>query len=163
VHRVLNAELNFTSAKELNNFCEEELCEPWQKAMQSIQDNDTWELSTLPAGHRAIDLKWIYKVKHDEASNTIQHKAHLVAKGYVQLAGVDFDKVFVLVACLELVRMLVALAAHSHWAVHHMDVKSVFLNGTIKEELYVHRPPGFIVVGREGMVLRLRKVLYRLR
>jgi hypothetical protein len=71
MRRVLNAELNFMSAEESNNFRKAEQCEPWHKAMQSIQDNDTWELSMLPADHRAISLKWIYKVKHDEASNII--------------------------------------------------------------------------------------------
>jgi hypothetical protein len=90
-------------------------------------------------------------------------KARLVAKGYVQHAGVDFDKVFAPVARLELVHMLVVLVAHSHWEVHQMDVKSVFLNETIKEEVYVHQPPGFVIVGREGMVLCLCKAMYRLR
>jgi hypothetical protein len=59
--------------------------------------------------------------------------------------------------------MLVALTAHEHWTVHHMDVKSAFLNGALKEEAYVHQPPGFIISGNEGKVLRLHKALYRLR
>jgi hypothetical protein len=101
-------------------------------------------------------------VKRDEASNIIRHKAHLVAKGYVQHIGVDFNEVFTPMARLESVCMLMALAAHSRWVVHHKYVKSVFLNGTIKEEVYVHQPPGFVITGREGMVLHLRKALYGL-
>jgi hypothetical protein len=165
--RVLHVELNFTSTEEPNTFREAEQYEPWCKAMQeemkSIQDNNTWELTTLPVGPRAIGVEWVYKVKHNKEGKIIRHKARLVAKGYVQRASMDFYEVFAPVARLESVRMLVALAAHSCWTVHHMDVKSAFLNGTIKEEVYVHQPPGFVVTGKEGMVLRLRKALYGLR
>jgi hypothetical protein len=85
-----------------------------------------------------------------------------VVKGYVQRAGVDFDEVFAPVARLESVRMMVALAAHEGREVHHMDVKSVFLNGVLKEEVYVQQPPAFIIPGSEGMVLHLHKALYSL-
>jgi 6-phosphofructokinase len=165
--RVLNTELNFTSADELASFKEAEKEVAWQGAMseemKTIEDNKTWELTMLPAGHRAIDLKWVYKVKWNEAGDVVQHKARLVVKGYVQRAGIDFDEVFALVAWLESVRMLVALAAHERWEVHHMDVKSAFLNGMIKEEVYVQQSLGFIITSSEHKVLRLRKVLYGLR
>jgi hypothetical protein len=165
--RVLNTELNFTSADELASFKEAEKEVAWQGAMseemKTIEDNKTWELTTLPAGHRAIDLKWVYKVKWNEAGDVVQHKARLVVKGYVQRAGIDFDEVFALVAWLESVRMLVALAAHERWEVHHMDVKSAFLNGMIKEEVYVQQSLGFIIASSEHKVLRLCKVLYGLR
>jgi hypothetical protein len=93
----------------------------------------------------------------------IKHKARLVAKGYAQRQGVDFDEVFALVACIETVRMLLALAAHCGWQVHHMYVKSAFLNGNLAEEVYVHQPPGFTIPGDEHKVLRLRKALYVLK
>jgi hypothetical protein len=100
--------------------------------MKAIEDNDTWELTSLPAGHRAIGLKWVYRVKRNEAGNIVRHKARLVvAKSYVQRAGIDFDEVFAPVARLESMRMMVALAAHEGWEVHHMNVKSAFLNGVI--------------------------------
>jgi hypothetical protein len=86
-----------------------------------------------------------------------------VVKGYVQRAGIDFDEVFAPVARLESVWMMVALAAHEGWEVHHMDVKSAFLNGMIKEEVYVQQPPGFSTTGSENKVLRLHKALYDLR
>jgi hypothetical protein len=74
-----------------------------------------------------------------------------------------FDDTFTLVALMESVRLLFALAAQKGWRVHHMDVKSAFFNGDLKEEIYVHQPPGFAIPGKEGNVLRLRKALYGLR
>ena len=92
-----------------------------------------------------------------------KHKARLVAKGYVQRQGIDFEDAFAPVVRLESVRLLLALAASEGWTVHHMDVKSAFLNGVLKEEVYVAQPPGFVVSGEEGKVLRLVKALYGLR
>ncbi|WVZ93487.1 LOW QUALITY PROTEIN: hypothetical protein U9M48_039462 [Paspalum notatum var. saurae] len=110
------------------------------------------ELADLPRGHRAITLKWVFKLKRDEAGAIIKHKARLVARGFVQQEGIDFDDAFAPVARMESVRLLLALAAQEGWHVHHMD-----------EEVYVHRPPGFEIPGKEGKVLRLRKALYGLR
>jgi hypothetical protein len=141
--RVLDAVLNFTSADESASFREAEQEESWRQAMseemKAIEDNETWELTVLLAGHRAIGLKWVYKC--NEAGNIVRHKARLVVKGYVQHVGIDFDEVFAPVARLESVRMLVALVVHERWTVHHMDIKSVFLNETLKEEVYVQQPP----------------------
>ena len=139
----------------------------WRSAMdeemQSIDDNRTWELTELPPGHRAIGLKWVYKLKKDAHGAVVKRKARLVAKGYVQVQGVDFEDVFAPVARMDSVRVLIALAAHQAWPVHHMDVKSTFLNGDLLEEVYVVQPPGYAVPGKEEKVLRLRKALYRLR
>jgi hypothetical protein len=109
--------------------------------LQSIDENGTWTLTDLPTGHRAIGLKWVYKVKKDKNRRIVKHKAHLVAKGYVQRPGVDFEEVFALVARLESVRLILVLAAHRGWEVHHMDVKSAFLNGELEEVVYVSQPP----------------------
>jgi hypothetical protein len=87
----------------------------------------------------------------------------LVAHSFVQREGIDFDDTFTPVARIESVRLLFTLAAQEGWRVHHMDVKSAFLNGDLKEEVYVHQPPGFVIPGKEGKVLRLRKALYGLR
>ena len=105
----------------------------------------------------------MYKVKHDEKGNIAKYKACLVTKGYVQRPGVDFEEVFALVARLESVRLVLAIAAHFGWGVHHMDVKSAFLNGELQEEVYVHQPPGFIDDKHKYKVLRLHKALYGLR
>jgi len=115
-----------------------------QEEMNSIHDNATWSLVELPRGHRAIGLKWVYKVKRDENGNIVKYKARLVAKGYVQRAGVDFEEVYAPVARLESVRLVLAIAAHYGWGIHHMDVKSAFLKGDLQEEVYVQQPPGFV-------------------
>ena len=130
--------------------------------MQAIEANKTWEVSPLPKGQKAIGLKWVFKVKKDPEGNIVKHKARLVAKGYAQVQGVDFDEVFAPVARIETVRVLLALAAQGGWQVHHMDVKSAFLNGDLSETVYVKQPPGFIV-GDGDKVLKLRKALYGLR
>ena len=103
------------------------------------------------------------QLKKDASGAVVWHKVLLVAKGYVQRAGIDFDEVFALVARIESVRLLLALAAHRGWEVHHMDVKSAFLNGVLKEEVYVSQPAGFVVDGAEHKLLRLRKALYGLK
>jgi hypothetical protein len=105
----------------------------------------------------------VYKLKRNEAGNIVKHKARLVARGFVQQEGIDFDEVFAPVERMESVRLLLALVAQEGWQVYHMDVKSAFLNGDLKDEVYVHQPAGFIIAGQEGKVLRLRKALYGLR
>lgn len=139
----------------------------WEKAMReeltSIESNGTWVLCDLPKGHKPIGLKWVYKLKKDPDGAIVKHKARLVTKGYVQRQGVDFDEVFAPVARMESVRLLVALAAEFKWKIHHMDVKSAFLNGDLNEEVYVCQPPGFEVTGEDSKVYRLKKALYGLK
>ena len=155
------------SAAEEPASVEDALDEPaWRSAMEaemdSIRSNSTLSLASLPAGHRAIGLKWVFKVKRDPDGNIVKHKARLVAKGYAQRQGVDFDEVFAPVARLETVRLLLAVAAQRRWSVHHMDVRSAFLNGELQEEVYVHQPAGFIDSCNPNKVLKLQKALYGL-
>jgi hypothetical protein len=105
--------------------------------MTSIEASGTWKLVEPPAHTRPIGLKWVFKAKKDAASIVTKHKPHLVAKGYVQRQGIDFDEVFAPVARLESVRLLLAHAACQGWAVHHMDDKFAFLNGVLQEEVFV--------------------------
>ena len=105
----------------------------------------------------------MFKLKKNELGAVIKHKARLVARGFVQQEGIDFDDAFAPVARMESVWVLLALAAQEGWRVHHMDVKSAFLNGDLKEEVYVKQPPGYTVAGEEGKVYRLHKALYGLR
>jgi hypothetical protein len=93
----------------------------------------------------------------------VKHKARLVAKGTAQKAGIDYDEVYAPVARLDSVRLLLALAAQEGSHVHHLDVKSAFLNGDLQEEVYVTQPPGFESQGQEHKVLRLNKALYGLK
>lgn len=155
------------AAEEPTSFAEAEKEACWRHAMKeelaAIQDNETWEITSLPTGQRPIGLKWVYKLKKDPQGVVVKHKARLVAKGYVQKKGVDFEDVFAPVARLETVRLLIALAAQEGWEVHHMDVKSAFLNGGLCEEVYVSQPPGYVEEGNEHKVLKLKKALYGLR
>jgi hypothetical protein len=98
----------------------------------------------LPPGRHAVGLKWGFKVKRDEQGAVIRHKAWLLVKGYSQRQGVDYEEVFAHVAELEVVRLMLALSAHEEWEIHHMDVKSAFLNGDLNEEVFVLEPPGFV-------------------
>jgi hypothetical protein len=153
--------------EEPGNYNEAKDVPSWRRAMEeelsSINDNKTWTLTTLPAGHKAIGLKWVFKLKRDSKGEVVKHKARLVAKGYVQRQGIDFEEVFAPVARLETVRLLIAIAAQEGWQVHHMDVKSAFLNGDLVEEVYVAQAPGFEKKGEEHKVLKLHKALYGLR
>jgi hypothetical protein len=105
----------------------------------------------------------VYKVKRDEKGDIAKYKARLVAKGYVQRPDIDFEEVFAPVARLESVILVLTIAAHFGWVVHHMDVKSAFLNGELQEEVYIHQPPGFIDDKHKNRVLRLHTTLYGLR
>uniref|UniRef100_A0ACD5TR82 Uncharacterized protein n=1 Tax=Avena sativa TaxID=4498 RepID=A0ACD5TR82_AVESA len=162
-----HAGLCFLAAEEPASVEEALADQAWGKAMQeemsAIDENQTWALTDLPGTHRAIGLKWVFKVKRDPAGNIVKYKARLVAKGYAQRQGVDFEEVFAPVARLETVRLLLALAAQGGWQVHHMDVKSAFLNGDLVKEVYVQQPPGFIDGKQKNKVYRLRKALYGLR
>nr|GEZ01937.1 ribonuclease H-like domain, reverse transcriptase, RNA-dependent DNA polymerase [Tanacetum cinerariifolium] len=121
------------------------------------------EITTLPKGHKAIGLKWVFKTKRDVNENIIKHKARLVAKGYIQEHGIDFEKVFAPVARMETIRLLLTIAANNKWKVHHLDVKSAFLHGDLKKEVYVTQPEGSVEKQDQGKVYRLIKALYGLR
>jgi hypothetical protein len=158
--------LFLVAAEEPRSVAEALTEQSWKKAMEeemrAIHENQTCVPCVLPPKQKAIGLKWVFKVKNDPKGNVVKHKARLVAKGYAQRQGIDFDEVYALVAKIETVRVLLALAAHGGWEVHHMDVKSVFLNGDLTEIVFVQQPPGFIVGGADK-VLRLKKALYGLR
>ncbi|GJR09443.1 retrovirus-related pol polyprotein from transposon TNT 1-94 [Tanacetum coccineum] len=122
-----------------------------------------WELVDKPFGKNVIKLKWLWKNKKDEDQTVIHNKARLVAKGYAQEEGIDFEESFAPVARLEAVRIFVAYAAHKSFPIYQMDVKTAFLNGPLKEEVYVAQPDGFIDPDHPDKVYRLRKALYGLK
>ena len=134
-----------------------------QKELEAIEKNKTWALTKLPSGHKPLVLKWVFKREKNNEGNVIKYKVRLVAKGHVQRQEVDFEKVFALVARLDTVWLILALAAQHGWEVHHLDVKSTFLNGDLQEELYVVQPEGFIIKAEEHKMYKLSKALYGLR
>lgn len=139
----------------------------WREAMESeiksIEKNNTWELTALPDGFTPIGVKWVYKTKLNEDGEVDKHKARLVAKGYAQCYGIDYTEVFAPVARLDTIRSIIAVAAQSSWEIFQLDVKSAFLHGELKEDVYVRQPEGFIKKGEEGKVYKLRKALYGLK
>lgn len=139
----------------------------WREAMSSeieaIERNQTWELAILPEGIKPIGVKWVFKTKLNENGNVEKFKARLVAKGYAQRHGVDYTEVFAPVARLDTIRTILAIAAEYSWAVFQLDVKSAFLHGELKEEVFVQQPEGFIKKGEEDKVYKLKKALYGLK
>jgi len=102
-------------------------------------------------------------LKRNAEGEVVKHKARLVAKGYVQKKGIDFKEVFAPVARLDTVRLILTLAANRGWQVHHLDVKTAFLNGDLEEEVYVSQPEGFEEKAKEKHVVKLSKALHGLR
>ncbi|GJY12074.1 putative reverse transcriptase, RNA-dependent DNA polymerase, partial [Tanacetum coccineum] len=102
-----------------------------------------WTLVDLPHSKRAIGTKWVYSNKKDKRGIVIRNKVRLVAQGYTQEEGIDYDVVFALVARIEANRLFLAYASFKDFVVYQMDVKSAFLYGKIEEEFYVCQPPGF--------------------
>ncbi|GKA46409.1 retrovirus-related pol polyprotein from transposon TNT 1-94 [Tanacetum coccineum] len=124
---------------------------------------NVWELVDKPFGKTVINLKLLWKNKKDEDNTVIRNKARLVAKGYRQEEGIDFEESFAPVARLEAVWIFVAYAAHKSFPIYQMDVKTAFLNGPLKEEVYVSQPDGFVDPDHPEKVYRLRKALYGLK
>nr|GEX49918.1 Gag-Pol polyprotein [Tanacetum cinerariifolium] len=120
----------------------------WINAMQEelhqFDKLQVWELVDKPFGKNVIKLKWLWKNKKDEEQTVIRNKVRLVAKGYAHEEGIDFEESFALVARLEAVRIFVAYAAHKSFLIYQMEVKTTFLNGPLKEEVYVAQPDGFV-------------------
>ncbi|GJX59981.1 putative ribonuclease H-like domain-containing protein [Tanacetum coccineum] len=114
-----------------------------QEELLQFKLQKVWTLVDLPKGKRVIGTKWVYKNKKDGRGIVVRNKARLVAQGYTQEEGIDYDKVFAHIARIEAIRLFLAYASFMGLIVYQMDVKSAFLYGTIKEEVYVCQPPGF--------------------
>jgi hypothetical protein len=138
----------------------------WVLAMQEELNNFTrnlvWHLVPCP-NQNVVGTKWVFRNKQDEHGVVIRNKARLVAKGYSQVEGLDFDETYAPVARLESIRILLAYATYHGFKLYKMDVKSAFLNGPIKEEVYVEQPPSFEDSEYPNYVYKLSKALYGLK
>ena len=133
------------------------------KEINSIEENEVWTLTELPDGVRPVSCKWVYKTKHDIDGNVDSYKARLVAQGYSQIEGVDYDQTFAPVARFESVRTLLSLAVQYDLKLHQMDVQNAFLNGKLEENIFIKQPKGFEVAGKEHCYYKLNKSLYGLK
>nr|GEY75252.1 retrovirus-related Pol polyprotein from transposon TNT 1-94 [Tanacetum cinerariifolium] len=137
--------------------------EAMQEELHEFEHLEVWELVPQPNKVMVITLKWIYKVKLDELGGILKNKACLVARGYRQEEGIDFEESFAPVARLEAIRIFLEYAAHKNMVVYQMDVKTAFLNGNLRENVYVSQPDGFVDPDNPNHVYKFKKALYGLK
>ena len=130
--------------------------------MGSMYENKMWTLVDLPNDRQAIENKWIFKKKTDADGNGTVYKARLAVKGFRQVQGVDYDETFSHVAMLKSVQIMLAIAIFYDYEIWQMDVKTAFLNGFLKEELYMMQPEGFVDPKRANKVCKLEQSIYGL-
>ena len=134
-----------------------------QKELNQLERSGVWKLVPRPKNYPTICTKWVFRNKMDENSIVIRNKARLVAQGYNQEEGIDYDETYAPVARLEAIRMLLAFGCYKNIKLYQMDVTSAFLNGYINEEVYVEQPPDFENHKYEDHVFKLSKALYGLK
>ncbi|KAK1440871.1 hypothetical protein QVD17_06703 [Tagetes erecta] len=141
--------------------------EKWREAMnaemQSMRENQAWDLVELPPESRAIGSKWIFKRKLDMHGKVHTYKARLVVKGYTQIEGIDYEETFSPVAMIKSIRILLAIAAYYDYEIWQMDVKTAFLNGHLSEDVYMVHPEGFVDPKYPKRVCKLNKSIYGLK
>jgi hypothetical protein len=133
-----------------------------QEELNNFTRNEVWHLVPRP-NQNVVGTKWVFRNKQDEHGVVTRNKTRLVAKGYSQVEGLDFSETFAPVARLESIRILLAYATYHGFKLYQMDVKSAFLNGPIKEEVYVEQPPGFENSEYPNHVYKLSMPLYGLK
>lgn len=131
--------------------------------LETIERNHTWKPVKLLSNTKAIEVKWICKLKHNPDGSIANHMARLVARRFMQRTCIEYLEVYSLVARLETIRLVVALACKKSWLTYHFHVKSSSLNEPLYEEVYVTQTPGFMREGKEKMMYILNKALYGLK
>ena len=134
-----------------------------EKEMKSLQSNDVWDLVKLPPERKVVGSKWVFKKKTGADGSVERHKARLVAQGYTQRYGTDYDETFCPVVRQESLRVLIALSVQNGFKLHQVDVTTAFLNGTLEEEVLMRQPEGFEIKGKEHLVCKLKKSIYGLK
>jgi hypothetical protein len=137
--------------------------EAMEDEMKSMSANKVWDLEIIPNGAKTVGYKWVYKTKLDSQGNIERYKARLVAKGFTQREGIDYNETFSPVSCKDSFRIIMTLVAHYDLELHQMDVKIAFLNGDLKENVYMAQPKGFVMEGKERMGCYLKISIYGLK
>ena len=139
----------------------------WLDAMKaeidSLRRNDVWDLVELPKDRKAVGGKWVFKEKISADGSVERYKARLVAQGYSQKCGIDYNEIFCPVVRSESIRTVIALAAQNGLQLHQIDITTAFLNGNLEEEVYMKQPEGFTDKGQEHLVCRLKRSIYGLK
>ena len=133
------------------------------KEMDSLHINDVWDLVKLPKDRKAVGSKWVFKLKVGPDGQIERHMARLVAQGFAQKQGLDYDETFSPVVRFESLRTVIALAVQNGMKMHQMDVTTAFLNGELQEEVYMKQPEGFAAEGQEDLVCKLKRSIYGLK
>jgi hypothetical protein len=131
--------------------------------LENFERNQVWELVDPLPGCKPIGTKWVWKNKEGEKGEVVRNKSRLVVQGFSQKEGIDYKETFAPIACLEAIRILLTFSVAKGFKLHHMDVKSAFLNGVLEEEVYVRQPPGCESEKYPHRVYKLRKALYGLK
>ena len=128
-----------------------------------IMKNAVWDKVLRPLGKYVVTSKWIYKIKHDANGRIEEHKVRFVAHGFSHKEGIDYEYTFSPIARYTSIRTILSLAIVMKWKIHQMDVKTMFLNGVVEEEVYVEQPLGFETPYRDIHVCKFKKALYSLK
>jgi hypothetical protein len=131
--------------------------------LENFEQNQVWVLVPPPSDGHPIGVKWVYKNKQSEDVVVVRNKARLVAQGFCQKEGIDYEETFAPVAHLEAIRILLAFAALKGFKLYQMDVNSTFLNGYIEKDVYVRQSPSFENPKFSNHVFKLHKALYGLK
>ncbi|KAG8473962.1 hypothetical protein CXB51_033910 [Gossypium anomalum] len=164
INRLPSKVLNFQTP--LHLYIEETLkSTKWRQAVleeiKALEDNGTWKISKLPTGKKTVGCKWIFTTKFKPYGSIDRYKARLVARGFTQTYGLDYEEAFAPVAKLNTIRVLLSIAVNLEWPLIQLDVKNAFLNRELNEEVYMDFSPGF--EGSKGQVCKLKKSLYGLK
>ncbi|KAF3655398.1 putative receptor protein kinase TMK1-like [Capsicum annuum] len=153
--------VSFSQAVESNN------SDKWinfmKNELKSMEQNEVWELVELPEGCKRVECKWVFKTKRDSTGNIEHHKARLVTKGFTQKNDIDHKETFSPISKKDSLRIIMALVAPYDIALHQIDVKTVFLNGNLEKRVYMNQPKEFSIKGKEHIVCKLKKSIYRLK
>lgn len=131
--------------------------------IKALEENGTWEITSLPPSKQPIGYKWVFRIKYNADGTVDKYKARLVAKGFSQKEGIDYTETFAPMANMTTVRTILALASVSNWHIHLLDINNAFLHGDLNEEVYISLPSGYNKSSLPNVVWRLKKSLYGLK
>jgi Reverse transcriptase (RNA-dependent DNA polymerase) len=138
-------------------------CKTMKEELDALERNETWEIVQLPKGKKVVGCKWVYKLKYNSDGTIERYKTRLVAKGYTQTHIINYQEIFTSVAKMNTVRILFSIAVNQNWTIYQLDVKNIFLQGNLDEDVYMTLPPGHNKECDASTVCKLNKSIYGLK